>query len=313
MSHDDPCVVAVDVGATTIKGARVGLDGGSRAEVTVNTGRGPAAVAAVIGVCQELRDESCVAIALASAGLVDVDAGLVRHSVNIGWTSLPLRRLVADALELPVTLVHDVGAACLAEATVGLGRSVSDLLVVVIGTGVAAGIVTGGLTVVGATGSAGELGHLVVRADGDACACGQHGCLEVYASAGGIARRHARLGGDSSLTVAEISRAQTSAAQAVWDDAVRCLGTGLAAATVLLDPSLIVLAGGMSAAGERLTVPVRRALADGLGWRSAPPVEVSPLGAAGGRIGAAMAAWTAAGRGDVPPTWTVAQLLGTAR
>jgi glucokinase len=298
-----PTVLAIDIGATTVKGARIGLDGAAEDELRLPTGTGAAAVTTVVEVCRKLRSETSLAIALAVAGNVDVEAGVVRYSANIGWRNLALRDIVAEGSRMPVTMIHDVRAACLAEAAVGLGRDCPDMLVVVIGTGLAAGIVAGGRHLVGATGSAGELGHLVIEPGGRACACGQRGCLEVYASASGIARRHAELGGAAAMTAADIVSSDEPAAVQAWTEATRSLGAGLAAATVLLDPRVIVLAGGLSEAGELLSAPVRRALQNGLAWRVAPPVLVSPLGARGGQVGAAIAAWEAQGRPTPARHW----------
>ncbi len=108
---------------------------------------------------------------------------------------MPVTAPVAAALGLPVTMVHDVTAAGIAEWRCGAGRGVDDLAVVVIGTGIAVTLVTGGALVRGGAGQAGELGHVVVRPGGPPCACGQRGCLEAISSARAIADAYAARSG----------------------------------------------------------------------------------------------------------------------
>ncbi|MFF7712699.1 ROK family protein [Streptomyces sp. NPDC007988] len=290
-------VVAVDLGGTTIKAARYDAHGTAEETLRLPTpsSKGPdAVVAAVVQAATALVRPGVGAVGLCAPGLIDTDAGIVRFAANLGLRDTPLAAAVAAAVHLPVALEHDVRAACLAERQLGLGAGVSDLLVVVLGTGLAAGIVSDGRLVHGATGIAGEFGHIPVHADGEPCSCGQRGCVEAYAAAGALVRRYRRTGG-SAVTAADITaRLDTDPdAARVWAEATDALGRALVASTVLLDHQRIVLAGGMAAAGDLLTAPVRRSLQRGLAWRSAPVVEISPLGADAGLLGAALHAVTA--------------------
>jgi glucokinase len=305
-------VVAVDVGASTIKGARITAEGVRLAQLTAVTGSGQPAIDQIIDVCQDLADISTVAVAVAVPGIIDVATGAVRYAANLGWRDVPLRRLVADRLRLPVIVTHDVRAACVAESTVGLGRGVDNLLVVVIGTGIATGIIANGQPIIGATGSAGEFGHMPIRPYGEPCACGQMGCLEVYASAAGITRRYKTLGGDPTFSAASIAGATDPLAQNVWAEATRTLGQALAAATMLIDPSLIILGGGLSRAGERLAAPVRAVLKHSLSWRNPPDVVISQLGTVAGQTGAAIEAWRSTGRNMPLLAWRRRSSLGVA-
>jgi glucokinase len=232
-------------------------------------------------------------------GDVDAEAGVARFSANLGWRDVPLRALLRDDLGLPAVLDHDVRAAGLAERTIGLARARDDCLVAVIGTGIAGVITSAGRHVPGARSLAGELGHVAVWPDGDACPCGQRGCLERYASAAAIARRYAERGGerlDAAGVVARIGHDPVAAA--VWSEALEALGIALAACTMLLDPELIVLGGGLAAAGDALLGPVRAALASRVIWRAVPAVELSTLGSRAGLLGSAILAWQAAGVTD---------------
>lgn len=296
-------VLAVDVGGTTIKGARVDSCGRHLARVTRRTGRGDDAVERVLDVCHELHDHSTLAATLAVPGIIDRANGMIRYSVNLGWTDVPIGQLAVDRLMVPTAVVHDVGAACRAEAAVGLGRGCADMLVVVIGTGIAAGIVTGGQHVVGATSSAGEIGHMIVRPGGERCPCGQRGCLEAYASAAAISRRYAEQGGTAEVSAADIAASADPLAMLVWHDAVSALAKALATVTVALDPALIVIAGGLSRAGDALADPIRAELAKVLTWRPAPPIRLSAFTDNAGLAGAALGAWELAGYPNLDRLW----------
>lgn len=306
-------VVTLDVGGTTIKGALVDESGAVHDERVIPTGaqHGPDHVVATVrAVAAGLAaaggaDGSVAAAGVCVPGLVDPVAGQARTAANLGWQDVPLRALLEADLGIPVALENDVRAATVAEVAVGLGHRRRDLLVVVLGTGVAAGLVVGGVIATGDGGIAGELGHLPVYPGGEPCLCGQRGCLEAYAGGGGILRRYRAAGGADGLTVADLAARRDSdplAAQ-VWREATQALGIALASCTLLLDPALVVLAGGLTAAGPVLLDPVRDALQAALAFRDAPPVAASPLGADAGRTGAAILAWRAAGRPDLVAGW----------
>lgn len=290
-------VVAIDVGGTSIKAARFTAAGAVLDERAVPTpvGDGPdAVVAAIVAMAGELATAGTSAVGVVVPGVVD--DGIARYSANLGWRDVPLRDVLQRALGVPVTIEHDVRAAGYAECAIGRARDAADALVVVLGTGIAAVVVAGGRPLRGARGIAGELGHLPVHPDGELCACGQRGCTEVYASAAGIARRYlARTG--AARGAAEIAGrlAGDPDAAAVWGDATDALGLALASGTLLLDPALIVLAGGLAGAGEALRAPVAQAVRSRLAWRPAPELALSPLAGRAGLYGAALLAWQAVG------------------
>ncbi|MGF0176008.1 ROK family protein [Streptomyces sp. Marseille-Q5077] len=292
-------VVAVDLGGTTIKAARYGPQGIAEETLRIPTpaSKGQdAVVAAVVQAATALVGPGVRAVGLCAPGLIDTETGVIHYAANLGLRDAPLAAVVADAVGLPVTLQHDVRAACLAERQLGLGTDVSDLLVVVLGTGLAAGIISDGRPIRGGTGIAGEFGHIPVHADGERCSCSQRGCVEAYAGGQAMIRRYRRTGKSAETAADIIARLGTDAdADRIWSEATDALGRALVTSTLLLDHQRIVLAGGVTAAGPRLTVPVRRSLQRGLAWRTAPTVEISPLGAGAGLLGAALYAVTATG------------------
>lgn len=304
MSQTGP-VVAVDVGGTTLKGALIDAGGAvlrERSQPTPAAGGPDAVLAALLEVIADLvadgtgacdaTDAGVAGVGVVVPGVVDATTGRAVFSANLGFRELPLRDIVAAATGLPAVLEHDVRAAGIAERALGATAGVDNYVLTVIGTGIAAVIECGGAHVAGATAVAGELGHIPVWPGGEQCSCGQRGCLERYASAAAIARRYAQAGGEPGASAAEVlaRRTQDVRARQVWAEAVEALGLGLTTCTMLLDPELIVIGGGLSAAGDALLEPLGEELARLIRWRRPPAVRVSPLGGRAGLIGAALLA-----------------------
>lgn len=311
--EESGAVVAVDVGGTTVKGmVRVGdvvLDRAvvpTLGPVTTGSGDGPGgpALAAVTAVVDRLAAAAAaaghplVAIGLCTPGVVDAETGTVVVAVNLDWHDLPLAQLLRDRYGVPVAVAHDARAAATAEiaARTAAGRDVAEMVFIPIGTGVSASLVVDGRLVVGAAGGAGEVGHVCVRPGGEPCTCGQHGCVEVYASARNIGRRYRAAGGTIDGATDEIVAAVDTdpVAAAVWADAVDALAAGIAILSAVLDPAVVVVGGGLGESGERLLAPLRTAVDARLGWRPAPRIEQSLAGAGAGLAGAALLARTAA-------------------
>src|SRR5829696_2889735 len=153
-------------------------------------------VKTIIGTIGELHDEAertkaCThlhAVGLGIAGLVD-RGGTLRFGPNLpGLVDAPLGERLAAELAVPVDVENDATAAAWGEHRAGAGLGVDELLVVTLGTGIGAGIVSGGHLVLGRNGFAGEAGHMVVDPNGPLCPCGQRGCWERYASGSGLGR-----------------------------------------------------------------------------------------------------------------------------
>lgn len=317
-------VLALDLGGTTAKGAVHEVTGRllHTASWAVPAGGGAAALATVVDGLRELRDaaaaagRTAVGAGLVVPGVLDEPRGRVVYASNLAWRDVAVADLAATALGIPVALGHDVRSAAVAEATVGAARGLTDFVLVTLGTGIACAICVDGRVRVGAAAAAGEFGHIPVWPDGEACNCGQHGCLEAYASGASVARRYAAAGGPAATTTEQIAArlGRDPLADRVWADATRTLALGLVHLTLLLDPALVLLGGGVARAGAALLDPTLAALRAGLAWREPPPVVLSPLGAAAGRVGAAVLGMRAAGRAGEPSSWTAADVTGgTAR
>ncbi|MGN6426625.1 MAG: ROK family protein [Leifsonia sp.] len=292
-----PLALAVDLGGTAMKGAVVAENGVVVSELTRPTPSSDI-LGALIDLLRDLRQRAggpVVGAGVATPGMLDEQRGIVHYASNLDWRDVPLLDILRRELRIPVAVGHDVRAAGLAERTLGAARGSDDFVLVPIGTGVAAALVTAGGTITGATGAAGEFGHIPVVPDGEPCTCGQRGCLEVYMSGAGVARRYRAAGGDALSARQIVDRLGADPiADRVWGEAVHVLAQGLTILTLLLDPRVIVLGGGVSHAGDALFLPLERAVSGGLAWRERPQIVRSGLGGDAGRTGAGLLAFGAA-------------------
>ncbi|WP_245899381.1 ROK family protein [Nonomuraea indica] len=307
MSASSSFVVALDVGGTSMKGGLVDDTGAVLLSERRPTPReqGPEAVVAAIrdfiGHLAASGDGHPAGVGLAVPGLVSADTAL--YAANLGWKNVPA--IDFTPLDVPVMLGHDVRTGGLAESVLGAGRGVPDFLFLPIGTGIAGAMIVHGEPYGGASGWGGEIGHIPVFPDGEQCACGQFGCLETYASAASVGRRYSLRSGQEGVRAEQVVASDDPMAIEVWDEAVEALSLALATYTLLLDPSMIVLGGGLAEAGPALLDPVRTRLVKRLTFRDAPPLHPAALGVDAGMLGAALLGWRAAGRPDLGPGWTV--------
>jgi len=232
-----------------------------------------------------------VAAGLLVPGIVDTERGIGVFASNLGWRDAPIRALAVAALDLPVTFHHDVTAASLAEHRLGAARAFDDVVVLVIGTGIAGSLILDGRPHLGG-GFAGEIGHSPV-ADGPRCACGARGCLEVIASAGAIVRRYAERTGtevDGAREVLARAEAGDEGAREIWDSALDALAFALAQLAATIAPEAVVIGGGLSRAGDALFAPLASRLDDRLSFHRRPLLVPAQLGGNAGLLGAALIA-----------------------
>ncbi len=295
------CVIGLDVGGTVLKAVVVGPDGEvtHRQRQPTMAAEGPDAlldrvVSMLSAMCGDLdRDGTPVtAVGLAVPGLVDETAGVVRFAANLGLKDVQVTSIVSQRLGVPAYLGHDVRSGALAEGVLGAACGVQDFLFLPVGTGIAAAVVLGGRVQVGTSGGAGEIGHLVVEADGPPCRCGARGCLETLASASALARRYRELVPGPPLdadVVAGLAASGDPSAAAVWSSVVDVLGRALAYAQSLLDLDLVVVGGGLANAGNLLG-DLGVVVASHLPWQKSPRLAKAALGDAAGSLGAALVA-----------------------
>ncbi|MEO8337943.1 MAG: ROK family protein [bacterium] len=206
------------------------------------------------------------------------------------WTNVAIPQCLGDRLGIPVVLENDANCATWAEACIGAGRGAHSVVLVTLGTGVGGGIVLNGDLWTGVSGAAGALGHLVIDPAGPLCLCGQRGCLETYASATSVARRFGR---GSALDAFAAAKQGDAAGIAAISDASDALGAAIALIVHTLQPEVVILGGGMSAAGDALLVPVREAVRQRVrpAWLERTRIVTASLGGDAGWIGAAL--WAA--------------------
>jgi glucokinase len=292
------CVIALDVGGTSMKAALV--DDAFRAidsrRIATRPEDGPdTVVERIVDTAADLQETAVrQGFAARSAGVVVpgiVDDGVAVFAANLGWRDVPLRDLVHKRIGIPVAFEHDVRAGGLAEGQLGAARGAGDYLFLPIGTGIAGAIVLGGRPYSG-HGYGGEIGHLIVDPSGPTCRCGARGCLEAIASAAAIDREYARRSGrPSQRLVSELVVAGDPDARAVWQRAVDALAGALQAYVTLLAPELVVIGGGLAGAGAVLMDPLSEALDALLTFQRHPRLVRAELGDQAGALGAALLAW----------------------
>ncbi len=204
-----------------------------------------------------------LAVGVSTAGPCNPAKGIVTASPNLpGWRDVPLARLISEGLGLPAWIENDANAAALAEYRLGAGRGVSHMLLVALGTGIGGGLVLNGRLYHGASGGAGEIGHMTLVEDGPLCGCGRHGCLEALASGSALARIASEIvarepGGmlaslsrdvaeaPSALTLEQAAAAGDASAARAVDQAARYLGAGLTNLVDLFNPEVVAVSGNL--------------------------------------------------------------------
>jgi predicted NBD/HSP70 family sugar kinase len=300
LSREGPAGLGLEVGVEHLAACVTDLGGEVRAQARVaadNRGRTAGPVLAELGglaetVVREARAHGLrvVGAALAVPGLVDAASGAVVHAPNLGWRDLAPP---PELLGLPLTVENEANLGALAELWQGGATGAQDVVHVSAGAGIGAALVVGGRLFRGARGFAGELGHVPVHPQGHVCACGARGCLEQYAgeeavlAAAGVevSPRADRIG-----VLAELAAAGEPRVLAALERAGTALGTALAGAVNLVDPSAVVLGGAYAELGEWLLPGMRRELSERVAVRpwQAGALSVSALGRRGPLLGAAL-------------------------
>lgn len=317
-------VLGVDLGATKVLAGLVDPSGRvvATSDRRVHRNDGPKGVAAaVLSEVAALTEghERPGAAGVAVAGQVDAATGRVLYAPNLRWRMVPLGRVLAEALRLPVRVENDVRAATWGEWKHGRSRGRSNLLCIYIGTGVGGGIVSDGRLLSGAVGAAGEIGHLTVVAGGRPCSCPNRGCFEAYASGWAIAARAAEAirrdprgpalaaacGGRPRPTATDVTaaaRAGDRLAVELMTETERYCADGIVGLVNVLNPERVLLGGGVLEGWPGILRAAREAVAA----RCQPPaaravrVERASLGPMASVIGAAWLARAGARRRTAP-------------
>jgi glucokinase len=282
-------IIGVDLGGTKIMAGALSEDGlrhyGMRA-IPTNAELGSQGVidrivSVIEGVILDTIAETgasrsdFIGIGIGAPGPLDRAKGIVVVAPNLGWRDIPLRDLVSERLGIPATLDNDANCATYGEWWQGAARGGQIVVGLTIGTGIGGGIVLGGQLFHGASDVAGEIGHATIELNGRYCKCGNYGCLEAYASGPAIATRarevltreesasllpsmvSGRLEDITAQTVYEAARKGDAVANELVRDTARYLGAGVANILNILNADTVVIAGGVTEAGDALFVPLR--------------------------------------------------------
>jgi glucokinase len=281
-------IVGVDVGGTNIKVGVMPIGGGLPVGVrTLPTEAARGAQFVVDRIVRMIGEatsevleehghdrESLAGVGIGSPGPLDRESGVVLDTPNLGWRNFPLRDLISNEVGLPAWLDNDANCATFGEWWMGAGKGSQSLVGVTLGTGIGGGIIVDGELFHGASDAAGEIGHMTIDFTGRKCKCGNYGCLEAYASGPNIAARAVEgieAGAESTLrhmvdgqldritayTVYEAVVQGDPYANEVMVETAKILGAGVANLINIFNPQCVVIAGGVTRAGDHLFVPLR--------------------------------------------------------
>lgn len=314
LSVDDGCIIGVDLGGTKLLAGAVdaNLEVHHRASRPAPKSDQDAVLEAVVAVVEEVRaavgDVRAVGFGIPS--LFDHTRGVAVSTVHLPLHDIAFSSVMSERLGIPAFADNDANVAMLAEHRFGAARGARHALLINLGTGIGGGIVINDELVRGALGAAGELGHMVIDLDGPPCPgnCPGRGCMEALVSGTALAREalaaaleHPRSGLGQALAegrgvagelVTELAHGGDAVARAVITRMGENLGVGIASLVNVFNPSVVVVGGGVIAAGELLLAPAREMVVDRALSPSREHVRIvaARFGAESGMLGAAVLA-----------------------
>lgn len=278
--------IGIDLGGTNIKGAVIDSENGEilfMQKIPTDAHEGhEKVIARIVKLCKSLvssaglRMEDISGIGIGLPGAINAKTGSSIFMTNLPdhWINVPVCDLITKGTGKPAFLINDVNSITWGEQVFGAGKGTGNMVCFALGTGIGGGLVVNGQLILGRTGVAGELGHMIVQPHGNRCNCGAHGCLETYASGPAIrsmALKAVAHGGTTILgemvdydlnkitpkTVSDAALRGDEMALEIYATAGYYLGIAVANIITVFDPDKIIIAGGVSAAGELLMKPIR--------------------------------------------------------
>jgi len=289
MPANQKFIIGLDLGGTKITGGAVSEDGshthGIRKIDTQSDLGAEGVVDRIVGLLEgvildTMNETGCarkdfIGIGVGAPGPIDREKGIVVIAPNLGWHNYPLRDRIQARLGVPVTVDNDANCATVGEWWLGAARGGTNVVGMTIGTGIGGGLIINGELYHGSSDVAGEIGHTTIDMNGRHCKCGNYGCLEAYASGPAIATRarealvredaasllpslvDGQLDRITASTVYEAAKKGDALSNEIVRDTARYLGAGIATLLNVINPDVVVLAGGVTAAGDALFVPLR--------------------------------------------------------
>ena len=268
----DTHVIGVDMGGTKILSAVVNAEGNILATAKVPTQAKDETSIVIDRIADSIKEafqksdvaaDTIRAIGIGAPGPLDPETGVVIFAPNLGWKDVPLKTELEERIGIPTFVDNDVNVGTLGEHTYGAGRGVQNLVGIFVGTGIGGGIILNGELFHGASKTAGEIGHIIVREGGPKCGCGNRGCLEALASRTAMTKqlRNAIIkkgkksiikqltDGDleqiRSGTLAKALRSKDKLTLKIFKETTKYLGVGIGSIVNFLNPEMIVLGGGV--------------------------------------------------------------------
>ncbi|WP_042223458.1 ROK family glucokinase [Oceanobacillus manasiensis] len=271
-------IAGVDIGGTTVKIGIISTDGVIHKKWEINTDKSDGGIHIIEDIWASVNkqlDESGIplsnvlGVGLGAPGFIDGDTGYIFEAVNIGWKNYDLPKHLKAISGVPVFVENDANVAVLGENWKGAGQQEKNVIAITLGTGVGGGVIANGEILNGANGMAGEIGHMTIEKNGRLCNCGRSGCLETIASATGIVRQameYIESDKSSGKLVEHVEKHGVLTAKDIFDYAAQgeekaisivnyttdVLGLMIANMGTLINPSKVLIGGGVSKAGSQL-------------------------------------------------------------
>ena len=305
--------IGIDIGGTKVLGGVVDSHGTilatSRRDTPKSGGRELTQTIAEVA-NELLKSYNATSLGISAAGFISADRERILATPNIaGWSGINLKAELSELVALRIFIENDANSAAWGEAIHGAGKGSQQMMMITVGTGIGGGAIIDGKLLRGAYGIAAEFGHMRVVPDGHLCGCGARGCFEQYAS-GNALMRHVResinaspdlahnllqrgngtVEGLTGKDITEAARDGDPVALAAFNTTAQWLGAGIASLSVLFDPEVVVIGGGVIDAGEILLAPTRIAVDRYMpfaGKHPMPKIVAASLGNEAGLVGAA--------------------------
>ncbi|WP_087971676.1 ROK family glucokinase [Oceanobacillus rekensis] len=277
-------LIGIDIGGTTVKIGIIDNNGAivEKWKIPTNISNGGKTIVddvwnSIVKKIESLALNNTLisGIGVGAPGFINADTGFVYEAVNIGWKNVDLANQLKLKSGIPVFIENDANIAVLGENWTGAGNQSKNLIAITLGTGVGGGIIANGTILNGESGMAGELGHIKVEDNGYSCNCGNYGCLETVASATGIVRQAMEKISDfpdsvlgetyrknqriTARDIFEIASDGDSMSNHIIKRTADLLGQVIANMGVIINPSKVLIGGGVSTAGDQLIDEIKLA------------------------------------------------------